>query len=620
LSLLRKIASNFLQTIQRFPIPILSGMAAFVCMYIELHWIKRESNYAQHYTFIKLFLASVSGISLFTAFDIFSESKNVQKSKRFGLVLLGFCILGLHFYTITPGMFDAESIFVSRYLIFIVCFHLMVSFVAFFSATEINSFWQYNYFLFTQLLTSLFYSLTLFIGIGSGVWAVDHLFGIHIHADYYVDIAVFIFCVLNTIFFLMGFPNSFELFKPKQEFKKSIRIFVQYILLPIVGSYILILYIYMFKIVMHHKLPNGWVCIPILIFSFIGILAYLLIYPIRKENNNRFIYIYAKYFFYILLPLLSLYFIAIYHRIMPYGITEDRYLIFVLGIWLAIISVYIILSKRDNIIVIPVSLFLLLAMSAIGPWGMFQLSEQNQFIRLGRLLKKNHLLENNELINKGSKLEETSADYASIRSILYYLHKRGELKKVLRWLNDKEHTAIKKAIEKDEFSSVNAILNLLNIKPNAIVVSQYIFLSDENDLYQRTMNIEGYHHISRFDIYSNELEQKDLSITDSAKLNYRLVDNTFNVFKQSDTICHIHLDSFMHTLIRYYQEEDSLNISFRKTESSFQMLGNGVSSITLPNDSMIVEQNGTKLVFKNMEMQRRDSLFDIIHIDAFLLY
>lgn len=64
-------------------------------------------------------------------------------------------------------------------------------------------------------------------------------------------------------------------------------------------------------------------------------------------------------------------------------------------------------------------------MSAIGPWGMFQLSEQNQFIRLGRLLKKNHLLENNELINKGSKLEETSADYASIRSILYYLHKRG---------------------------------------------------------------------------------------------------------------------------------------------------------------------------------------------------
>ncbi len=620
MSLVRKIASNFLQTIQRFPVPILSGIAAFVCMCIELHWIKRESNYAQQYTFIKLFLASVSGISIFTAFDIFAESKNVQKSKRVGLVLLGFCILGLHFYTITPGMFDAESIFVSRYLIFIVCFHLMVSFVAFFNASEINSFWQYNYFLFTQLLTSLLYSITLFIGISSGVWAVDHLFGIHIHADYYVDIAVFIFCVLNTIFFLMGFPDSFEFFKPKQEFKKSIRIFVQYILLPIVGSYILILYIYMFKIVMNNRLPNGWVCIPILIFSFIGILAYLLIYPIRKENNNRFIYVYAKYFFYILLPLLSLYFIAIYHRIMPYGITEDRYLILVLGIWLAIISVYIILSKRDNIIVIPVSLFLLLAMSAIGPWGMFQLSEQNQFIRLGRLLKKNHLLENNELINKGSKLEETSADYASIRSILYYLHKRGELKKVLRWLNDKEHTAIKKAIKKDEFSSVNAILNLLNIKPNAVVISQFIFMSDENDLYQRAMNIEGYQHITRFDIYANELEQKNLQSADSSKLNYRLADNTFNVFDYTDTICHIHLDSFMHKLIRYYQQQDSLNIALRKTESSFQMLGNGVSSITLPNDSMIVEQNGTKLYFKNMEMQKRDSLFDIIHVDAFLLY
>jgi hypothetical protein len=349
-------------------------------------------------------------------------------------------------------------------------------------------------------------------------------------------------------------------------------------------------------------------------------LAYLLIYPIRKENNNRFIYVYAKYFFYILLPLLSLYFIAIYHRIMPYGITEDRYLILVLGIWLAIISVYIILSKRDNIIVIPISLFLLLAMSAIGPWGMFQLSEQNQFIRLGRLLKKNHLLENNELINKGSQLKETSADYASIRSILYYLHKRGELKKVRRWMNDKEHTAIKNANEKDEFSSVNAILNLLNIKPNAVVISQYIFMSDENDLYQRTMNIEGYKHISRFDIYANEIEQQELLNADSSKLNCRLADNTFNVLDQADTICHIHLDSFMHKLIRFYQQQDSLNIALRKTETSFQMLGNGVSSVTLPNDSMVVEQNGTKLYLKNIEMQKRDSLFDIIHIDAFLLY
>lgn len=133
-------------------------------------------------------------------------------------------------------------------------------------------------------------------------------------------------------------------------------------------------------------------------------------------------------------------------------------------------------------------------------------------------------------------------------------------------------------------------------------------MSDENDLYQRAMNIEGYQHITRFDIYANELEQKNLQSADSSKLNYRLADNTFNVFDYTDTICHIHLDSFMHKLIRYYQQQDSLNIALRKTESSFQMLGNGVSSITLPNDSMIVEQNGTKLYFKNMEMQKRDSL------------
>ncbi|MCC7030604.1 MAG: DUF4153 domain-containing protein, partial [Chitinophagaceae bacterium] len=369
---IKKISRDILETLYRFPIPILSGVLAFVFIFIELHYNETGSAESKNYTFIKLFLECLSGISYFTAVDIFAETKKIELSKKTGLYILGFCILGLHYYSITPGMFDSESVFVSRYLIFITSFHLLVSFLAFYNREEISSFWQYNFFLFVKFLMSFAFALTLFIGLGGALLGIDKLFNVKLDNNYYLDLLLFIFLIVQTIIFLYFIPRSFEVFKIKIVFNKSVRIFVQYILLPIVLVYIVILYLFLFRIIIYNSIPPGWVCMPILIFSIVGILTYLLVYPIRRESTNQAIFIYSRYFFYILLPLLSLYFIAIIKRIMPYGITEDRYLVFMLGVWLLIISVYIIISKRDNIIIIPMSLFLVLFMSAIGPWGMFQ--------------------------------------------------------------------------------------------------------------------------------------------------------------------------------------------------------------------------------------------------------
>ena len=193
----------------------------------------------------------MSAISFYIAFDIFAESHQIGRNARVGLYLLGFCILGMHYFSITPGMFDSETIFVSRYLIFLVCFHLMVSFLAFNKSAQIRSFWQYNYTLLKRFLTSFLYSLTLFIGLASAILAIDKLFNININPDYYTDLCAFIFLVFNTLFFLNGIPADYEQFNKPVEFKKSIMIFVQYVLLPIIAIYITILYIYMFKIIIN---------------------------------------------------------------------------------------------------------------------------------------------------------------------------------------------------------------------------------------------------------------------------------------------------------------------------------------------------------------------------------
>ena len=152
-----KIAKDVLATLLRFPIPILSAALAFVFIVIEIHWNTNTGADKKNFTYIKLFLECVSGISYFIAVDFYSEAKKIEWSTKTGLYILGFCILGMHFYSITPGMFDSEPVFVSRYLIFISCFHLLVSSVAFYQKNEIQNFWQFNYFLFIKLLQFIFW-------------------------------------------------------------------------------------------------------------------------------------------------------------------------------------------------------------------------------------------------------------------------------------------------------------------------------------------------------------------------------------------------------------------------------------------------------------------------------
>ncbi len=611
------ILKSFTRTIVRFPLPVVAGSLSFLFLIIELHFGRIGNEVVHDYRYVKLSLECMSAISLFIAFDIFVESQHIGRSTRWGLYLLGFCILGMHYFSITPGMFDHETIFVSRYLIFWVCFHLMVSCFAFYKSSELQSFWQYNYFLLRQIVTSLLYSLTLFVGLASAMWAIDKLFNIHFNVDYYKDLGAFILLVFNTIFFLKGMPLSYDEFSKRIEFKKSIRIFVQYVLLPIVGIYISILYLYMFKIVVNQQLPSGWVCIPILIFSIIGILTYLLIYPIRLNETNRLIYVYSKYFFYILLPLLSLYFIAIIKRIMPYGITEDRYLVFMLGIWIVIISIYIITSKIDNIIIIPVSLFLLLAISAIGPWGMFQLSVQNQVVRLEHLLKRNHLLENGKLVKLDEKYSVSKKDASSIRSIFSYLNKRGDIDAIHPWLGEDDQIKLDSAIARNDLVYINSIFSDLGPEENTPYELHHYFVANENTLNNTSISVEGFKRITHFTCGLNDVEQD--SKTDSLKIYTQFKNNSLFFSQANDSIISVSLSEKFNSLIHFYKIGDSVNAIRMNTSNTLKVINESSQTIIIPKDSMVLFIGDKKIMFSAIEFVQRDTEFSLQRVEGFLL-
>ena len=126
----------------------------------------------------------------------------------------------------------------------------------------------------------------------------------------------------------------------------------------------------------------GWVSYLVIGFSVGGILSLLLIYPVRNDENNKWILIFSRFFYFALFPLIILLFLAIKRRISDYGITEQRYFILSTCPLAFIYCCLFSFSKTKNIKHIPVSLCILTLAVSFGPWGAFHVSLTSQENRL----------------------------------------------------------------------------------------------------------------------------------------------------------------------------------------------------------------------------------------------
>jgi hypothetical protein len=103
-----------------------------------------------------------------------------------------------------------------------------------------------------------------------------------------------------------------------------------------------------------------------------------------------------------------------------------------LVLWLFGLSLYFILSNRKDIRVIPISLFFVAILTAVGPVSAFNVSKANQFAHL------EHLLEKNKLIGPARDINDTivvsATDYDRIRSIANYFRFDREKGTLEEWL------------------------------------------------------------------------------------------------------------------------------------------------------------------------------------------
>ena len=434
---------GILTTIKRFPFEVLFALCAAIA---GTAWT-RNHDYGSIYkdNCIRLLMMANLGLLLCLAASLFSESRGITGLRKYLLKSLAVLISVPFFWLLNP--FDREYD-ILRFFLLSFSFHLLVAFAAFTSKGGLHGFWQFNKTLFLRFLAGMLYSGVLYLGLVAAILSTKYLFNIHWSDDIYLILWVWISCIFNTIFFLAGVPSDFNGLDADTSYPKALKIFTQYVLIPLATVYVIILLAYEVKILIEWRLPKGYVSSLILGYAVFGILSILLVHPIREQAENKWLKIYARSFYFLLIPLIVLLFLAMFARVLPYGITPQRYLLLVLAAWLFFITLYFLLSKKQNIKIIPISLCLLTLLSVYGPQGAFSVSTYSQRRILINIFKKYDAFKDGKLHSlKGKKVSRKDGSNAVNK--LDFLVDNDDLDALQPYI-DKDLKPIKDSLLKNE--------------------------------------------------------------------------------------------------------------------------------------------------------------------------
>lgn len=364
---------------RRFPLQVLVTLIAVAVCILEI-----ENSGIND--FGKLIATLNFSLTLLLSADLFAESHQWSIKKKWFLRIVVLVCCGVLYLILEPRLFDADII---RIALLAFAFHLLVSFAPFIGTGTTTGFWNYNQRLFLHLITAVIFAGVLTAGLFVAVAATKALFGLELYERPYGYIASMTMVGFLTIFFLSGIPKGFSaLEEDPQDYPKGLKVFTQYVLIPLLSIYLAILLAYEAKILVQWQLPKGYVSTLILGYAVAGILSLLLIHPIRNREGNGWMGVFSRLFYVMMIPLVVLLLLAVWKRVSVYGITEARYILILLALWLTIVTIYSLFSKRQNIRFIPVSLCALALLAVYGPQSAFSVSKYSQTQRLERMMKQ----------------------------------------------------------------------------------------------------------------------------------------------------------------------------------------------------------------------------------------
>lgn len=508
---------TFLSTLRRFPLASFSAFLLTIIMLILVDY-KDHSN-PNAIMASKVAFVSALGILLFPALQLLGRSILFPLS---GLILLA-----LYYYFLPHNLHNMDFTIRVRHILFAVALFSMILWSPFiFRKSDNDTFWQYAQTVIFGLLIAIFFATIVYGGLAAALYAVEKLFGFDIRFIRYVQLALIVFGIFGVNFFLSQIPKH-PLHIHVRPYSKIKRIFSKNILAPIAIVYFLILYAYTAKILINMTYPSGTLSWIIVAFSFVAIVSFLFLSPYLKKSSltQRFIWL-AIFLQTIMLGM------ALWMRIQEYGITYNRYLLAMFGLWLALMSLYFMLfgKAQQKWLFFFATLFILF--SQFGPYSAKNVTQKSQTARLVQLIatadprseeldmkRKYEISDGIQYINRHYGID---AFEKIIPHILKSYKASNQMSKTTRHYNFPAF-----ATKKLGFKFVNK-WDWLDYKRNNGKKRQdnYYFYTDNS---KKSINISGYTHLINYHysqyMYKNPRQQERLEKQDDFNLSIYLKDN-----------------------------------------------------------------------------------------------
>lgn len=497
---LDEILSKAKNTFNRFPITLAWVVIGtfFTLFTIEADTFDRTANG-------KIILTFVLGVSWLIATRFLKEQFKKNLSWLF-IVTLGFLVV--FYFTFETNENKIHQNTLTRFVLYFITGHLFVMIAPFITKWNKSAYFNYLKAVFISIVRSIFFSLVLYLGIVVALLAVKHLFNIDVKGDRFLQVFVICIGIVNTWIYLSDFPKDIHN-QLAINYTKALEVLVKYILIPLVILYLIILYAYSLKIVINWNLPKGWVSYLVIALSFLGFIVQTLINPIQKTIKSRAIRRFHPWFYYLLLPLIGLLFVAIFRRVNEYGITENRYFVLVLAFWILVMTLYMIFSKQQRIKIFPLSLAIITLLVSFGFWGAFSISTKSQVQQFEKVYTD----------IKNTDFSTTFEKKNQLRSIIRYLNKKDELEKVTATIGYNPKTVFK---TESHWQLQEKLMDTLNIKatdrPEKLYGAYYYNLDDFNI----TLDLKNYDFLKRLYINlhenKNSINQYQLTLTERSNI------------------------------------------------------------------------------------------------------
>ncbi len=360
---------------------------------------------------------------------------------------------------------------------------LLVGLAGFLGRNESNSsYWLFNQRLVLGAGVALVGACLFGAGLSSILETLNTLFSLELPFRWHEHIWTLSLGLIAPVSALAFAPRNFSdtiTEQDRSEFiMRAASALVKFVLVPLLLVYTAILYAYAVKIALEWTLPKGTLGSMVVGYLMVGAATLLVGYPIR-ETGGTLVRLFWRYWVWLTALPVILLFLAVYRRIADYGVTEDRYLMVLIGVWaLTLAIIRVTRGENFDLRLVPGVLALLLLAASFGPGGAIGFSVMSQRAELERLLIKREVLVDGKLVARTDSNPDSSrlgTDASRVRGLEWYLNTHHALRTLEPWFEGTGSNPF--APEKSPEVQTKEVLEGLGLRPDILSSQEVSYFS-----------------------------------------------------------------------------------------------------------------------------------------------